>query len=43
MDGKFQLTDRSTAWIKGIRQHFQARPLTPSASPEMTDHSFKIF
>jgi hypothetical protein len=28
MDTKFQLTDRSKAWINGIRRHFQARPLT---------------
>ena len=30
---KFQLTDRSKAWINGIRRHFQARPLTAAARP----------
>ena len=40
---KFQLTDRSKAWINGIRRHFQARPLTAAAPPEMASHSFKIF
>jgi hypothetical protein len=43
MDAKFQLTDRSKAWINGIRRHFQARPLTAAAPPEMANHSFKIF
>jgi hypothetical protein len=42
MDGTFQLTDRSKAWINGIRQHFQAQPLT-AAAPPVADHSFKIF
>jgi hypothetical protein len=43
MDTKFQLTDRSKAWINGIQRHFQARPLTAAAPLEMANHSFKIF
>ena len=43
MDARFQLTDRSKAWINGIRQHFKARPLTAATPPEMSGHSFKIF
>ena len=43
MDANFQLTDRSKAWINGIRRHLQARPLTAAAPPEMANHSFKIF
>jgi hypothetical protein len=43
MDAEFQLTDRSKAWINGIRRHFQAGPLATAPPREMADHSFKIF
>ncbi|RFB79551.1 biotin carboxylase [Methylovirgula sp. 4M-Z18] len=44
MDKNFNLTERSKAWIDGIRKHFKAKPLAPAAAPqEVLDHRFKIF
>lgn len=39
MDKNFQMTDRSKAWVDGIKNMFSAKPL-PSAAP--TEPAFKI-
>ena len=42
MDDNFRLQPRTRQWIKAIRAHYQARPLTAPAPVEALEHSFKI-
>jgi hypothetical protein len=42
MTDKFELAERSRAWIDGIRAHFKAKPLAATAMPELAEPAFKI-
>ena len=42
MDDNFHLQQRAKRWIKAIRAHYKAKPLTAPAAAAAMDHSFKI-
>lgn len=42
MTDKFQLTERSKAWIDGIRKQFKGTPLAATQAPALSDPAFKI-
>ncbi|MDH4053591.1 MAG: biotin carboxylase, partial [Rubrivivax sp.] len=42
MDDNFRMQPRTRQWIKAIRAHYRAKPLTAPAPVEAMEHSFKI-
>lgn len=42
MDDNFKLQQRSKRWIKAIRAHYKAQPLTAPAAASIQDHQFKL-
>jgi hypothetical protein len=42
MDNRFRLTNRSKAWIEGIKSQYRARPLPSALALDSGEPAFKI-